>query len=234
MTPAGQPPLGLTAHQAVVPRDLALLGLPPGNWPATVPDPDGRPMLDVLVVGAGMCGIAAAAALLRNGIRNILVVDRAAEGREGPWMTYARMGTLRSPKHLPGPCAGVPALTFRAWYEALHGPAWWDALYKIPNADWQDYLTWLHHVLALPVRHGVAVSSLEPLPRCLRATLDDDSVVHARRIVLATGRDGAGGIAIPGAAGVSHRRGAGGAAVRLAGNPRGDECGRLIRPNWRG
>ena len=47
--------------------DLKCLGLPPANWPSTVAGPDGQPMLDVLVIGAGMCGIAAAAALIFKG-----------------------------------------------------------------------------------------------------------------------------------------------------------------------
>lgn len=190
-------PPSLAAHEAVVARDLTLLGLPPRNWLAAVHGPDGRPMLDVLVVGAGMCGIGAAAALLHRGIRNLLVVDRSPPGREGPWMTYARMPTLRSPKHLPGPCAGIPSLTFRAWYEALHGAAAWEALYKIPNADWQDYLSWLQRMLSLPERHETAVTRLDPLPHCLRITLHDGAVLHARRVVLATGRDAAGGVTIP-------------------------------------
>lgn len=197
MTFPTDPPPGLAAHQAAVARDLQLLGLPPRNWPATVPGPDGRPMLDVLVIGAGMCGIAAAAALLHKGIRNILVLDRSKAGREGPWLTHARMPTLRSPKQLPGICAGIPSLTFRAWYEAQHGAAGWEALYKISNADWQAYLTWLKHVLALPVRNQVAVTRLDPLPNGLRARLDDGTAVQARRVVLATGRGGAGGLTVP-------------------------------------
>ncbi len=188
---------GLMAHEAVVARDRAMLGLPPRNWPATVAGPDGQPMLDVLIVGAGMCGIAAAAALLHKGIGNILVVDSNPDGQEGPWVTYARMETLRSPKHLPGPCLGIPSLTFRAWYEAQHGEEGWDALYKIWNADWQDYLTWLKRVLALPVRNNVAVTRIEPAQGFVRATLDDGRVLCARRIVLANGRSGTGGFHVP-------------------------------------
>jgi cation diffusion facilitator CzcD-associated flavoprotein CzcO len=83
--------------------------------------PDGKRVLDVLVVGAGMCGQTAGWNLLREGIRNIRVIDRNPHGQEGPWNTMARMPILRSPKHLTGPDLGVPSLTFRAWYEAQHG-----------------------------------------------------------------------------------------------------------------
>ena len=39
-------------------------------------------MLDVLVVGAGMCGQTAGWNLLREGIRNIRVIDQATYRRE--------------------------------------------------------------------------------------------------------------------------------------------------------
>lgn len=190
-------PIGLPTHEAALARDLACLGLPPANWPATMRGPEGTAMFDVLVIGAGMLGIAAAAALTFKGIRNIQVLDQSAPGREGPWTSYARMDFLRSPKHLPGPCLGIPALTFRAWYEATHGPAAWERLYKIPNQDWQDYLFWLQQVLALPIQHRTAVQSLTAHPRHIEARLADGTSTHARRVVLATGRGGAGGLAVP-------------------------------------
>lgn len=34
-------------------------------------------------------------------------------GKEGPWATYARMVTLRTPKHLTGLDYGMPSLTFQ-------------------------------------------------------------------------------------------------------------------------
>src|SRR5690349_19317997 len=105
----------LAAHEAQVARDLELLALPPARWAAELTGPAGEKVLDVLVVGAGMYGIAAAAALAFKGLRNILMVDRAPAGQEGPWVTWARMETLRSPKHLPGVSLGIPSLTFRAW-----------------------------------------------------------------------------------------------------------------------
>src|SRR5215471_13534742 len=129
-------PSGLAAHEREVARDLELLGLPPRAWSAVRPGPDGAPLLDVVVVGAGMCGIAAAAGLIFKGVRNIRVLDQSPAGREGPWLNFARMTTLRSPKHLPGPALGIPSLTFRAWYEALHGAEGWAQLYKISRADW--------------------------------------------------------------------------------------------------
>src|SRR5882757_10573295 len=149
-------------HDAAVARDLDCLGLPPENWPAVVSGPDGQPVLDVLVVGAGMNGIAATASLIFKGVRNIALIDQAEPGREGPWLTYARMGTLRSPKTLPGPALNIPSLTYRAWHEARFGTEDWTALYKIPNELWAAYLSWLQTVLALPVHHRVQLVRLEP------------------------------------------------------------------------
>jgi FAD-dependent urate hydroxylase len=180
-----------------VAADLKFLGLPAANWPATVAGPDGSPMLDVLVIGAGMCGIAAAAALIFKGVRNIAVVDSSPDGREGPWVTYARMQTLRSPKHLPGPALGIPSLTFRAWYEATRGYPAWQALYKIANDEWQDYLTWLKRVLALPVRNAIVAERIMPEGGHVAVALSDGTTVRARRAVVATGRGGTGGPSIP-------------------------------------
>ncbi len=81
-------------HDTAVARDIEMLGLPPQNRPAVATGPDGKPAHDVLIVGAGMNGIAATAALIFKGVRNIALIDQAEPGREGPWLTYARMGTL--------------------------------------------------------------------------------------------------------------------------------------------
>jgi cation diffusion facilitator CzcD-associated flavoprotein CzcO len=180
-----------------VAADLVYLGLPAPNWPATAAGPDGRPMLDVLTIGAGMSGIAATAALLFKGVRNVAMIDASPDGREGPWVTYARMQTLRSPKHLPGPALGIPSLTFRAWYEAMRGAPAWDALYKIPNDAWQDYLNWLRRVLALPLRNDIAAERLEPAEGHVAVSLSDGSRLLARRVIVATGRGGTGGMHCP-------------------------------------
>lgn len=176
-------------------RDLERLNFPAVNWVPTLEGPDGKPLLDVLIVGGGMCGQAAAFALLREGVRNFRIVDRSERGREGPWTTYARMDTLRSPKHLTGPDLGVPALTFRAWYEAQFGRAGWDALGKIPRLQWADYLAWVRRVLDLPVENLTALDALQLAGDAVCAQLRGprgDETIFARKVVLALGRDGSG------------------------------------------
>lgn len=200
-TPRPVLPASLAAHERAVKRDFDLLGWPAKVWSKPISAPDGGRAVDVLVIGAGMCGIAVAASLRVKGVGEVRVVDRNPAGREGPWRTHARMDTLRSPKTLPGPALGIPALTFRAWYEASFGLAAWEALYKIPNAVWQDYLSWLIRVLEVPVENEAAVVAIEPQGDLVRVALDlagRSEIVWARRVVVATGRAGAGGAAIPG------------------------------------
>ena len=186
---------GLAALERRVGADLDTLNLPAANWPATIRR-NGDPVLDVVVVGAGMNGIAAAGSLLFSGVRNIQVLDASGPGQEGPWTTTARMDTLRSPKTLPGPSFGIPALTFRAWFTARHGEAAWNGLYKIVNRDWQDYLGWLQRILDLPITHHRRVTGIRPAGGLLELAVDGRTLL-ARRVVLATGRAGAGGLEIP-------------------------------------
>jgi cation diffusion facilitator CzcD-associated flavoprotein CzcO len=188
---------GLAQLEAELRYQLAALNYKPRNWVPEKRAPDGGPVLDVAIVGAGMCGITAAFALLRLGIGNIRVFDATEAGREGPWVTYARMDILRSPKHLTSPDLGLPALTFRAWYEAQRGKAAWEALYKIGRVEWMDYLVWLRRVLALPVENGARLEGIAPEGELLRLRFAGGRSLLTRRIVLATGRDGCGGKRIP-------------------------------------
>ena len=179
--------------------DLERINVPPPAWvlPAEAAT-DGVPVLDVLVAGAGMCGQTAAFALRREGIVNARLIDRAPRGGEGPWGTYARMLTLRSPKQVGGPELGVPSLSFRAWYEAQHGADGWAALHKIGRIDWRDYLLWLRDTVGLPVENGVALRKVSHSDdgRLLTAELEDAhgrcETVRTRQLVLALGRDGSG------------------------------------------
>jgi len=172
-------------------HDLACLNFPPANWVPPRDGPDGRPMLDALIVGGGMCGQTAAFALMREGVRNLRCVDRAAFGREGPWATFARMDTLRSPKHLTGPDLGVPSLTYRAWHEAKYGTASWEKLHKIPRLDWAAYLLWVRETAALPVENGLEIVSLNLHGNFVEARTRT-AALYARKVVLALGREGSG------------------------------------------
>ena len=97
----------LDALTARVRHDLEIMAVSEGPvGAATHPPPSGRHVYDVVIVGAGQCGLTAAYALIKERVTNILVLDRMPRGREGPWITYSRMWTLRSPKTRERPGAG--------------------------------------------------------------------------------------------------------------------------------
>jgi len=193
---------GLAALEQRVRQDLAYLCYPPANWIPPTRHSTADQVHDVVVIGGGMCGLVASFALLGGGIRNIRIFDRSPQGVEGPWLSYARMETLRSPKQLTGPAYGMASLTFRAWYESQYGAATWDALDKIPRPMWMDYLRWYRQVLQLPVENEVDVTRIVPLDGLLKLELSGtgarEDFVLTRKVVLATGREGVGYPTIPG------------------------------------
>ena len=157
-------------------------------------------VLDVAIVGAGMAGLAAAWALKRLGVANMVLFDRSPEGVEGPWITYARMETLRSPPELAGPALGFPSLTFRAWFEAQFGLAAWKALHRIPRTQWMDYLRWYRRIIGVRIENDTEMLALEGGRDNVVLTLKSASGIRrvaARRMILATGRDGLGGAFVP-------------------------------------
>lgn len=188
---------GLAALEAELARDLARLDDFGPDW--TVPRRhEGAHVHDVVIVGGGQCGLGAAFALQRRRIGNILVIDENPAGFEGPWDTYARMATLRTPKTLTGLDLGIPSLTFRAYWEAQHGPAGWEALGRIPRRDWMAYLRWYRRVLDLPVRNDTRLTLVEPVePGLYRLHLHSAQPLFARRVVLATGIQGGGDWWVP-------------------------------------
>ena len=179
-------------------RQLALLDYPRNPW---VPS-RGEGVLDVAIIGAGQTGLVTAFGLLRERVERVRILDAAPKGGTGVWTTFARMRTLRTPKHVTGPDLGIPALTPRAFFTARDGEGAWDALHKIGREDWQRYLDWLEATLALPVLHGHRLLRIghteagEPLELTV-STPEGEQLIRARKLVLATGMDGMGGWAIP-------------------------------------
>ena len=180
-------------------QDLDYLNFPSANWVKPVGPVDGTPVSDIVIVGAGMCGLAAWLQLKRQGMHNTRIIDMAPEGKEGPWLTYARMETLRSPKNLLGPALGIPSLTFQAWYRAQFGTKAWDELYRIPRPMWQDYLVWYRKVTGAPVENGMKVKRVIPREDGLLALkMADGETIITRKLIWATGRDGLGKGTVPG------------------------------------
>ncbi|GAA1951464.1 FAD-dependent oxidoreductase [Microbacterium aquimaris] len=187
--------------EAEVARDIALTSYPTPEWVRSRSTPDRR-VLDVLIIGAGQAGLALAFALRRRAVTEVEVWDEAEEGREGPWVTYAKMRTLRTPKHLTGPDQGVPSLTPEAWYRARYGDTAWEQLRFIPKEHWQEYLGWFRRVTAAPVRNGVRATGIRPDGDLMevRAVGPDGEIgrTWARRVILATGMAGNGRWSVPG------------------------------------
>ncbi|QPF89358.1 flavin-containing monooxygenase [Bradyrhizobium commune] len=191
----------LTELEANVCADLARIAHPGAAWLPPKQGPDGKPALDVLVVGAGQSGIAIGFGLMRSRVTNILLLDKAEEGKEGPWLTYARMPTLRSPKDYTGPDLDIPSLTYQSWHEARFGKDSWHKLDLIPRGHWAEYLLWLRRTIGLPVGNGSELVEIAPAADGLLAArvkrANGVETLYARKIVLATGQEGMGGWMIP-------------------------------------
>jgi FAD-dependent urate hydroxylase len=183
----------IDALQRELQQELKLLEYPPKPWLAGSKEG----IYDVAIIGGGMAGLAAAFGLMKEGIFNICVLDSRPEGYEGPWATTARMLTLRSPKNLVGPALGISKLTFQAWYTYQYGEKAWENLYKIPTLMWMEYLRWYRKVLQIPVQNNKRVKRIEPVDGLIQLSLENSQKVTARKIILANGREGFGGPAIP-------------------------------------
>jgi hypothetical protein len=182
----------LLALEADLARQLALTGYGGVDWTQPRTHPEGH-VYDVVIVGGGQSGLAAAFGLMRERISNLLVIDESPQGFEGPWETYARMITLRTPKELNPMDFGIPALTYRAWWEAQHGREGWETLDKIRREDWMNYLRWYRRVLEIPVRNDCRLTLVEPIGNGLhRLHLANGAPLIARKVVLATGIQGGG------------------------------------------
>jgi FAD-dependent urate hydroxylase len=176
---------------------LRLLGPDPENW---VPD---RPGIDhnVTIIGGSGSGSTFVFALRRAGIGRVTEIDAADdEAHAGVWLTRARMRTLRTPKHLPGPELGIPELSFQAWYEARHGAAAYAEIDRIERVAWAEYLSWYRHFLGIQVRYQTKLVRIEPVAGFFRLHLEVNGVSQietTRKIIFANGVAGTGGSYIP-------------------------------------
>jgi len=194
--------LGLDALALRVHQDLELLDYPRRPWLEPRVSLAGDRVYDVVIVGAGQSGLTTAFALQRERVSNLVVLDRNPLDRAGPWLNFARMRTLRTPKYLTGPDLGIPSLTPRAWYEAQFGAGSWESLGLIPKELWASYLAWYRETLRLPVEPEVTVGALgydaaerHFLVPCRKP--NSETTLRARRVVLATGIDGSGQWRVP-------------------------------------
>ncbi|MBB3113888.1 cation diffusion facilitator CzcD-associated flavoprotein CzcO [Paenibacillus phyllosphaerae] len=193
--------MSLEALNERVKLDLSYLAYGGADWLKPAEHPEGH-VYDVVIVGGGQSGLGTAFGLLRERISNILVIDENPEGWEGPWETYARMETLRTPKHLTSIDLGMPSLTFRSWWEAQFGTQGWEAVGKIPRGDWMNYLRWYRKVLELPVRNNAKLALIEPLSDGIHRLHIEGAGVPSgslltRKVILATGIQGGGEWHVP-------------------------------------
>lgn len=180
-------PSDLAALETRARWELETLDYPRRPWVKPLPG-DACP---VLIIGAGQAGLAIGFALAQARVP-VLLLEALPPGGSAVWKGFARMATLRTPKHVLGPELGVPALSARAWYTARFGAPAWDALTKIPRTDWQDYLDWLAAMLALPTEHDTRVTAITPEADGLFTVAAGPRSWRARHVVLATGMDGLG------------------------------------------
>lgn len=182
--------------EAQTQRSFRWAGGDPANWVRG----QGNADHNVVIVGGGQSGVAIAYGLRRKGVGGVTVIDRAEPGQAGIWRSIARMHQLRTPKTLAGPEGGNPALSFRAWYETLHGASAFDALDRIPRLAWADYLEWFQKVTRTEVRYRTRLIEIEPQGELLRLHLESNGerrVETTRKVVLANGYAGAGGPNVP-------------------------------------
>src|SRR5256885_5763480 len=88
-------------------HELTQLRYPAPNWVLPRNGPDGRAMLDVLVIGGGLCGPTASLTLLCVRVSNPPPHGPTARCGRGTRRRLARPEHLRSPHHPTTPQLGI-------------------------------------------------------------------------------------------------------------------------------
>ena len=175
-------------------ESFTLLDLPTKSGVPVRSGPNGEALTDVLVVGAGMNGLAAGFALRRLGIFNIRQIDQSQEGYTGPWRTYARMELLRSGKKLTGPALGHSFLTPQAWWHARFPERSWEDFEYFSREEWAEYLDWYASVTHAKVEFETKVTEINPHDDYATVKFvganGDQHKIFVRQVILANGREG--------------------------------------------
>ncbi len=199
-TAAHEPSLGLQALERQIKKDLELIAHPGKTWIPEWRTAASEHVYDVIVVGAGQSGLGIGFGLKREYITNYLIIDAQPRGAEGPWVTYARMDTLRTVKNLIGVDFDLPNLTFQAWYEAQYGEAGFEELVRVPRETWMAYLNWFRQLMDLPIENETRLMDIRPDGLFIRVGVERHgrpAELVCRKLVLATGMEGSGGKQLP-------------------------------------
>ena len=192
--------VGLRELEALIRQDLEDLAYPSRQWVIPKAHISGQHVWNVVILGGGMSGLAVGFGLVQERVNNFLIVDRSEPGKEGPWMTYARMRALRTDKMQSSIDCGIPSLHFNKYYIARFGYEAWTAMSRCPTSVWMDYLNWYRNFLGLPVRNGIEIIGVEPDTGLIRLKALQNGRTNSilcRKLIVATGYDGAGGPDIP-------------------------------------
>jgi sarcosine oxidase subunit beta len=154
------------------------------------------PSADIVIVGAGIAGLAFARELIARGVRDIVIVDRGYPGGGATGRNVARIRAMQLTEELTHVALGCQAkydrmgeeLGFNVLFYRL-GYAW--VLYEPDEVERMRTIVEMHHRIGVASRFLTPDETLRHLP-VLRggdavagAVLNDDAIVHHDAVVWA-------------------------------------------------
>lgn len=162
--------------------------------------PDSAPVhheeTDVVVIGAGPAGCAAAIVLRRRGL-DVVVIDKATFPRDKICGDGLTTSALRELDDLGLDPADVPS-----WIDVhdvvVRSPSGHEIVFPLPRdggtyaavsrrRDLDAALVDLARANGADIREGTALATVSESPECITITTDDGSVLHARHLIAADG-----------------------------------------------